>query len=121
VLETLEPRVDGKLEGTSRVEGRVVVEQGAVLVDSHVRGPAIIGAGARVTGSYIGPFTAVGEDCEILDSEVEHSVVMPGSRIEGVPRLIDSLVGRDCVVTRSHQRPSATRLLLGDDSSVDLG
>jgi glucose-1-phosphate thymidylyltransferase len=121
VLETLEPRVDGELKGSSRVEGRVVVEAGAELVDSHVRGPAIVGAGARVTGSYIGPFTAVGEDCEILDSEIEHSVVMPGSRIVGVPRLIDSLIGRGCDVTRTGLRPAATRLMLGDDSSVDLG
>jgi glucose-1-phosphate thymidylyltransferase len=121
VLETLEPRVDGRVKGTSRIEGRVVVEAGAEILDSHVRGPAVIGAGTRVTGSYIGPFTAIGEDCEILDSEVEHSVVMPGSRIVGVPRLIDSLIARDCVVTRSGVRPAATRLMLGDDSSVDLG
>ncbi len=121
VLETLTPRVDGELKGSSRVEGRVVVEAGAALVDSHVRGPAIIGAGARVTGSYIGPFTAIGDGCEVLDSEIEHSVVMPDSRVLGVPRLIDSLIGRSCVVTRTGLRPAATRLMLGDDSSVDLG
>jgi glucose-1-phosphate thymidylyltransferase len=121
VLETLEPRIDGELKGSSRVEGRVVIEAGAVLIDSHVRGPVIIGAGARVTSSYVGPFTAIGDGCELLDSEVEHSVVMPGSRIVGVPRLIDSLIGRGCVVTRTGLRPAATRLLLGDDSSVDLG
>jgi glucose-1-phosphate thymidylyltransferase len=120
VLETLEPRVDGDLQGSSRVEGRVVVEAGALLVDTHVRGPAIIGSGARLTNTYVGPFTAIGDSCEVLDSEIEHSVVMPGSRIVGVPRLIDSLIGRDCVVTRSGLRPTATRLMLGDDSSVDL-
>ena len=121
VLETIERRIDGELKGTSKVDGRVIVEAGAELLDSHVRGPAVIGAGARIAGSYIGPFTAVGDDCEILDSEVEHSVVMPGSRILGVPRLIDSLIGRGCVVTRTGLRPAATRLMLGDDSSVDLG
>jgi glucose-1-phosphate thymidylyltransferase len=121
VLESLERRIDGEVKGTSRVDGRVVIEPGAVLVDSTVRGPAIIGAGARITHSYVGPFTAVGDGCEIVDSEVEHSVVMAGSRINGVPRLIDSLIGRGCEVVRSAQRPSATRVLLGDDSSVDLG
>jgi glucose-1-phosphate thymidylyltransferase len=120
VLETLEPRVDGALKGSSKVDGRVVVEAGAVLDDTHVRGPAVIGSGATVTGSYIGPFTAIGDGCEIVDSEVEHSVVMPNSKILGVPRLIDSLIGRGCVVTRSGLRPAATRLMLGDDSSVDL-
>lgn len=120
VLETLDARVDGVLEGTSRVEGRVVVEAGAVLVDAHVRGPAIIGEGARVTNSYIGPFTAIGPGVEVVDSEIEHSVVMAGSRVRGVPRLMDSLVGRGCDVSRSGSRPAATRLLLGDDSSVEL-
>jgi glucose-1-phosphate thymidylyltransferase len=120
VLETLERRIDGELKGTSKVDGRVVIEAGAELVDSHVRGPAIIGVGARVAGSYIGPFTAIGDGCEILDSEVEHSVVMSSSRIVGVPRLIDSLIGRGCTVTRTAQRPAATRVMLGDDSSVDL-
>ena len=121
VLEELERRVDGEVKGSSRVEGRVVLEEGAVLIDSTVRGPVIIGAGTRVVHSYIGPFTAVGERCEIVDSEIEHSVVMAGSRINAVPRIIDSLIGRSCEVVRSAQRPSATRLLLGDDSSVDLG
>ena len=121
VLETVERRIDGDVKGSTKVDGRVVVEAGAELLDSHVRGPAVIGAGARITGSYIGPFTAIGEGCEVLDSEIEHSVVMPFSRIEGVPRLIDSLIGRGCVVTRSGLRPAATRLMLGDDSSVDLG
>jgi glucose-1-phosphate thymidylyltransferase len=120
VLETLATRVEGTLEGASRIDGRVVVEAGAVLVDSHVRGPAVIGAGARVVNSYIGPFTAVAPGCEIVDSEIEHSVVMDGSRVVGVPRLMDSLVGRGCEVTRSGSRPAATRLLLGDDSSVEL-
>ena len=92
-----------------------------MVLDSHVRGPAVIGAGARITGSYIGPFSAIGEGVEVLDSEIEHSVVMPGSRILGVPRITDSLVGRGCVVTRTGTRPAATRLMLGDDSMVDLG
>ena len=92
-----------------------------VVLDSQVRGPAVIGAGARVTGSYIGPFSAIGEGVEVLDSEIEHSVVLPSSRIIGVPRLTDSLIGRGCVVTRSGIRPAATRLMLGDHSTVDLG
>jgi glucose-1-phosphate thymidylyltransferase len=117
----LERRIDGEVTGASRVDGRVVIEHGAVVVDTTVRGPAIIGAGARVVNSYIGPFTAIGDGCEIVDSELEHSVVMGGSRINGVPRLIDSLIGRDCEVVRSAQRPSATRVLLGDHSTVDLG
>ena len=68
-------------------------------------GPSIIGAGTRVVNSYVGPFTAIAEGCEIIDSEVEHSVVLDRSRIVGVARLMDSLIGRDVEVKPSPERP----------------
>ena len=120
ILETIEARNDGTVDADSRVEGRVVIEQGAEIVRSTVRGPAIIGAGTRVVDSYIGPFTAIAAGCTVLGSEVEHSVVLEDSQINGIPRLMDSLLGKQVVVTRSAQRPTATRLLLGDQSTVDL-
>jgi glucose-1-phosphate thymidylyltransferase len=120
VLETLEPRIDGKVDDASQVDGRVVIEEGAQLVGSRVRGPAIIGARTRIVDSYVGPFTAVADDCEIIDSEVEHSVILEHSRIVGVPRLTDSLIGRHVEVMRSGERPSATRLMLGDHCTIDL-
>ena len=120
VLETIEPRIDGKVDDASQVDGRVIIEEGAQLVGSHVRGPAIIGARARIVDSYVGPFTAVADDCEIIDSEVEHSVILEHSRIVGVPRLTDSLIGRHVEVVRSGQRPSARRLMLGDHCTIDL-
>lgn len=120
VLETLEQRIDGDLDDASQIDGRVVIEAGAVLVNSHVRGPAIIGSGTRLENAYVGPFTAIAPDCELVDSEVEHSVILERSRIVGVPRLTDSLIGRDTVVQRSGQRPQATRLMIGDHCSIDL-
>ncbi len=120
VLETLEPRIEGDVDDASQIDGRVVVEAGASVVGSQVRGPAIIGAGSRVERSYIGPFTAVAAGCQIVDSEVEHSVILERARIVGVPRLSDSLIGRDTEVHRSGRRPAATRLMIGDHCSIDL-
>jgi glucose-1-phosphate thymidylyltransferase len=120
VLETIEPRVEGKIDESSQIDGRVVIEAGAELVNSHVRGPAVIGARTRLVNTYVGPFTAVANDCELVDTEIEHSVVLEHSRIIGVPRLVDSLLGRQVEVVRSGHRPRATRLMLGDHSSVDI-
>ena len=120
VLESLEQRVDGKVDDGSEIDGRVVVEAGAELINATVRGPAIIGTDARIVDSYIGPFTSVGAEVVIERSEVENSVLLERVRLDGVPRLVDSLIGRDTVVTRSEQTPRATRLLLGDHCSVDL-
>ena len=120
VLETIEPRIDGSLDATSKADGRVVIEAGAVLINSHVRGPAIIGARTRLENSYVGPFSAVANDCVIIDSEVEHSVILEHVKIIGVPRIEDSLLGRHVEVHRTQLRPKATRLMLGDHSLVDL-
>ncbi len=120
ILETLERRIDGTVDADSRVEGRVVIEAGAVVEHSQIRGPAIIGAGTRIVHSFVGPFTAIDEDCEILYSEIEHSVILARSRVDHGGRLEDSLLGRDVVVTRSALLPRATRLMVGDDCQIDL-
>ncbi|HEX9466957.1 MAG TPA: glucose-1-phosphate thymidylyltransferase [Acidimicrobiia bacterium] len=120
VLETLIPRIDGVVDAASRIEGRVVVEAGAEIIRSTVRGPAIIGERTRLVNSYIGPFTSIAADCEILDSEVEHSVLLDNSRVVSVTRLTDSLIGKHVEVLRSGETPRATRLMLGDHSRVEL-
>jgi glucose-1-phosphate thymidylyltransferase len=120
ILETLEPEVRGSVDADSVLDGRVVIEEGAEIVNSTVRGPAIIGARTRVVNSYIGPFTSVYFDCEIVNSELEHSVVLEESKVLGIDRIADSLIGKQVVVRRSETRPRATRLKVGDHSLVDL-
>jgi glucose-1-phosphate thymidylyltransferase len=120
VLEAIETRIDGEVDGSSRIEGRVIIEAGAAIVRSTVRGPAIIGAGTRVVDSFIGPFTAIDHDCEVERTDLEHSVVWSHSSIHDGGRIVDSLVGRQVEVRRSTGRPRATRLMLGDHSRVDL-
>jgi glucose-1-phosphate thymidylyltransferase len=121
LLETIEPRVDGEVDDETRLDGRVVVEVGARLVRSHVRGPAIVGAGTVVEDSFIGPFTAIGRRCRIERSEVEHSVILDDCSLLDAGRLEDSLLGHHVEVSRSAQRPRATRLMVGDHSQVQLG
>jgi glucose-1-phosphate thymidylyltransferase len=121
VLSTIERRVDGDVDSASQVVGDVVIEPGAKLIDSTVRGPAIIGAGATLRSAYVGPFTAIGERCELDNCEIEHSIVLCDSTIREIGvRIADSLIGKQVVVERSAQRPRSLKLLLGDHSSVGL-
>lgn len=120
VLEAIDPKVAGRVDDASEVTGRVVIEEGAELVNSTVRGPAIIGRGTRVENSYIGPFTSIYHGCSIVDTEIEHSVVLEESSIVGIPRVVDSLIGKQVEVKRSDARPRAVRLMLGDHSRVEL-
>ncbi len=120
VLETLDARCDGDIDDDSKVIGRVIIEPGARLVHSTVRGPVIIGANTTIIDSYVGPFTSIASDCTINRAEIEHSVVLERCRIDGVARLQDSLLGRDTIVVRTDEIPRATRLMLGDHSHVEL-
>jgi glucose-1-phosphate thymidylyltransferase len=120
LLERIERRIDGTVDDASTVEGRVVLEPGAVIVRSTVRGPVVIGAGTTVTDSFVGPFTAIGDRCEVVGSEIDHSVVLEGSRIIDAGRIVDSLLGREVEVRRSGGRRGGTCLMLGDHSQVEL-
>jgi glucose-1-phosphate thymidylyltransferase len=120
MLDDIEPRLDGSVGDDSEIVGRVVVEAGAEIARSTIRGPAIIGAGTRIVDSFIGPYTAVSDRCLIQDSEIEHSVIWEGSTIIGIHRLEDSLIGKEVVVDRSQRKPKAYRLMLGDHSRVDV-
>ena len=120
LLEKLETRIDGEVDERSVVDGRVVVEAGAKIVNSTLRGPVAIGAGTRVEDSFIGPFSAVGAGCAVESSEIEHSVVMDRSQIIEIARLEDSLIGSDAVVQRTKRRPRALRLMVGDHCQVDV-
>ncbi|MFJ4685428.1 glucose-1-phosphate thymidylyltransferase [Streptomyces sp. NPDC091377] len=120
VLEGLERRIDGEVDATSETVGRVVVEEGAKVVDSRVVGPAVIGRGTLVENSYVGPFTSVAENCRIKDSELEFSIVLRDSSISGVGRIESSLIGRHVEVTPAPAVPSAHRLVLGDHSKVQI-
>ncbi len=120
VLEGLEPLCRGTVDEATELIGRVVLEADAEVSDSRVVGPAIIGAGCRVSGSYIGPFTSVVRECTIMDSEIEYSIVLRGASISGVGRIEASLIGQDVDVTSGPTVPRAHRLVLGDHSKIQI-
>lgn len=120
VLEDIERRIDGELLD-SRVEGRVVVEEGARLERSLVRGPAVIGAGSRITDSYIGPNTSIAPEVTVTSSEVEHSILLSGSTVSDLgARMEASLLGRNATLARGDGLPKTLRLIVGDNSEIAI-
>jgi glucose-1-phosphate thymidylyltransferase len=121
ILDTLVRRIEGEVDADSRIEGKVVVEAGAVIERSVVRGPAIIGARARIKHAYVGPFTSIMNDVEIRDAEIEHSIVLEGSQLSDLTsRVEDSLIGKNVRIYRLPVKPSAYRFMLGDNSEVGI-
>ncbi len=120
VLDTIEARIEGELI-ESQVDGRVVIEPGARLERSAVRGPAVIGTGASLSDCYIGPYTAIGEGCRIQNAEVEHSILLAGSSVcDLAGRMESSLLGRNVRIRRDQRQPRAYRFLVGDNSEIGI-
>ena len=121
VLEEIETDLQGEVDEGSRVEGRVIVEPGATLTRSVVRGPAVIGADACIEDAYIGPYTSIGGGVHIRRSEVEHSIILAGSVVEDLgTRMEASLLGREVKLTCSDGMPKTLRLLVGDKSEIEI-
>jgi glucose-1-phosphate thymidylyltransferase len=119
VLDTLEPQVSGHVDDASRVEGKVVIEEGATVANSVIRGPAIIGRNTRIVDSYVGPFTSIYHDCLLLNSEVSSSIVLEHTTIEAVGhRIEESMIGRNVELFGGNIKPRAYRLTLGDHSRI---
>jgi glucose-1-phosphate thymidylyltransferase len=120
ILDNLIERHEGEMIDC-QVDGRVVIEPGARLERTTVRGPAVIGAGARLSDCYIGPYTAIGENCSISGAEVEHSILLAGSTVSDLDgRMESSLLGRNVTIRRGDRQPRAYRFMVGDNSDISI-
>jgi len=121
VLESNQSRIEGSVDADSKVNGKVVIEKDAEIINSTVRGPAIIGERTRVVNAYIGPYTSIYHDCLIADCEIEHSIIMEECKIADIHyRIEDSLIGRNVEIVRSPVKPRAYKMVLGDHSKVGI-
>ncbi len=121
ILDTFKPRGLESVDSGCRVEGKVVVEPGARLFQSTIRGPAIIGPGAEIRNAFVGPYTSIGPDCFVESCEIENSIVLQGSRLEKIPgRIADSLIGTNVRIHPGHERPRVHRFLIGDNSEIGI-
>jgi len=118
----LDEYVTRDIEGSvtnSTIEGRVKVEAEAKVVNSTIRGPCIIGKNTLIENSFVGPYTSVGDDSQILNSNLEHCVILENVTITDVERLEDSLIGKNAKVTKNH-RNRTIKLHIGDYSEVEV-
>jgi len=120
-LDRLAARSDGIDPGDNRIEGRVDIHPTAEVSASTVVGPAIIGRDARISHSYIGPYTSVGAGAEIENSEVVRSIVSEGTRIMNIGGRIEaSTIGRGATIFRDFALPRSIRLHVGEGVELAL-
>jgi glucose-1-phosphate thymidylyltransferase len=121
ILDTFQASLPEGIDEGSRVEGKVVIESGARVFASTIRGPAIIGAGAEIRSAFVGPYTSIGPGCRVERCEIENSIVLQGSRLERIPvRIADSLIGTNVRIHPGLERPRVHRFLIGDNSEIGI-
>jgi glucose-1-phosphate thymidylyltransferase len=120
ILSTIEGCIEGELV-ESTLEGPVQVGPGSVLERCTVRGPVVIGAGCRLSDTFVGPYTSISDGVVVEHAEIEHSIILENSRICRLgARMSDSLIGRDCVIAHSEARPVAYRFMVGDSCQIGI-
>lgn len=121
VLDSFETRIEGTVDTQSNLTGRVVIEPGAEIHNSNVRGPAIIGAGSKIVNAYIGPYTSIDKNCRIENSEIEFSIVSCGCLIRNQKiRIESSLLGKDVQIVDANSKPFTNRFIVGDQSQIEI-
>ena len=121
MCDEFETKILGSVDESSKVDFKVVVEKGAQITNSILRGPLIIGENTKIINSYVGPFTAISENCEIRESEIEHSIVLEGSHILNIRyRISDSLIGKQVEILGNQRRIKNHQFMVGDSSKIEL-
>ena len=122
ILDTnLQTSIQGIVDSQSQVIGRVEIGRGSKVINCTIRGPVIIGNNCHLENCFIGPYTSIADESTLVDTELEHSVVLQGAKISGIhQRIIDSLIGQRAQVTLAPRRPKALRFMIGDDCQIEL-
>jgi len=121
VLDTINQRIEGKVEGKSSIEGKVAIGANSLIRNSVIRGPCIVGKGSTIISSYIGPYTSIHNNIEIRNSEVENSIILEGSSIVDIKNRIEgSLIGKEVRIYQAPSKPKAFHFMLGDKSEVGI-
>jgi len=121
ILDNIEQDFRGELDKSSSVLGKVILDEGSKVINSVVRGPAIIGKNCIIENSYIGPFTSIGDNTKIKNAEVEYSIVLRNCRINDVKiRIEGSILGNDVEVVEATGKPYVHRFMIGDQSRVEV-
>ncbi len=111
----------GEVDSQSNVSGRVKVGKGSKIINCKIRGPVIIGDNCYLEHAYIGPYTSVCDRVTIIDCDLEHSVILNDAKITNIhQRIIDSMIGQRVLMNVAPKRPQAIRLMVGDDSQLEI-
>jgi len=123
VLSDLSSSILGELSDETRFTGSLSVGKGSKTIGRvNIRGPVIIGDDCKIGPNvHIGPYTSIGNNCTLVNVDIENSILMSGSTIETRKRIVDSLIGSNStIVDGSDSLPHGDRLIIGENSFAQI-
>lgn len=122
ILDTqLETAIAGEVDENSQIIGRVKVGSGSKIARCTIRGPVIIGSNCHLEDCFIGPYSSIADNVHLIETDLEHSVVLNGAKVTGIhQRIVDSVIGQRAELTPAQRRPKALRFMIGDDCKIEL-
>lgn len=122
ILDTcLTADIKGEIDDKSQVIGRVQIGAGSKIINCTIRGPVNIGSDCHIENCYIGPYSSIANSVNLVDLDLDHSVILQGAKVVGIhQRIVDSVIGQRAQLTVAPQRPKALRFMIGDDSQIEL-
>ena len=123
ILDGIQTQNEGKVEDGATIVGRVKIGKGTVVFGkSVIKGPSIIGEGCKIGPSaYVGPYTAIGDRCQITMAEVDDSIVMDDAVIDVERKLVRSMVGKSTKILNANGLlPKGQRLVVGENATIML-
>jgi len=113
------PEILGEVDKNSLVTPTVQIEEGARIINSTIRGPAVIGRNTIVENAYVGPFTSLGPNVRLVNAEIENSIVCEYAQIINMSERLDGcLLGRGVSIMSVDRKPKSHSFVLGDNSSI---
>lgn len=112
---------NGDVDEHTSIAGRVKIGHGSKITNCTIRGPVIIGDNCHLDHCFIGPYSSISNGVSIIQTDIEHSVILEDATITDIPqRIVDSVIGQRAQIKPAHPRPKALRLMVGDDSQLEL-
>jgi glucose-1-phosphate thymidylyltransferase len=120
ILDDIQSKNEGKVID-SDIRGRIQVGKKSVISKgSVIKGPVIIGKECIIENAYIGPFTSIGDNCQIVNAEIDDSVILDSCSIKNSDCIVDSLIGRGVKIYKRNDFPKGKRFVIGDNSEVSF-
>ncbi|WP_302852618.1 glucose-1-phosphate thymidylyltransferase [Methanosphaera stadtmanae] len=123
ILETIEKDISSgaTIEENVKIKGRVIIGENTVVKSgSVIKGPAIIGNNCEIKG-YVGPYTSIGNNTKIIESEIDSSIIIGESVIQSDKRITDSLLGQNSkIISDKVTYPKGRSFVIGENSIVKL-